>query len=257
MQSSRNSSFLQTGQQGQTPTSGWDSICRVPSNHRQAELKVIEYVKSGEFEIDEMGQIWRLKRRGGQKKGGVISRNITRKRAESKGRDYLQVHSMKNGIRTSAAAHRLVWLFFNGPIKPGMTINHKNGIKGDNRPENLEVMTYSENQSHAHKMGLINQWGDKNPAHKLTNSQVEEIRKLYAGLGYTQQQLANKYEVCFQHISSIVRGKVRRKEAGKIGDYTHLRQRNLKRDPKTGRMTGNVGRTLDGIEWNELPKETV
>ena len=56
---------------------------------------------------------------------------------------------MIDKARVNASAHRLVWRHFHGPIPDGMTINHKNGKKQDNRPENLEVMTYAEQTKHA------------------------------------------------------------------------------------------------------------
>lgn len=54
--------------------------------------------------------------------------------------------------------HRLVKIAFDGwPEDPSKTvINHKNGIKHDNRVENLEWSTMKENIQHAHDTGLHN-----------------------------------------------------------------------------------------------------
>jgi hypothetical protein len=52
--------------------------------------------------------------------------------------------------------HRLVCMAFIGlPIDQTMQINHKNGLKDDNRLENLEWATPSQNIYHAHNNGLI------------------------------------------------------------------------------------------------------
>jgi len=37
--------------------------------------------------------------------------------------------------------HRLAWENANGPIPPGMIIHHRNGVRSDNRLENLEMMS--------------------------------------------------------------------------------------------------------------------
>src|SRR5574343_443937 len=43
--------------------------------------------------------------------------------------------------RSTQKVHRLVVEAFVGPIPDGMQVNHKNGIKDDNRACNLEIAT--------------------------------------------------------------------------------------------------------------------
>jgi len=42
-------------------------------------------------------------------------------------------------------AHRLVWESVFGPVPPGLHIDHKNGIRNDNRISNLQAVTPYEN----------------------------------------------------------------------------------------------------------------
>lgn len=53
--------------------------------------------------------------------------------------------------RNKQSVHRLVALAFVPGHTEGLVVNHKNGDRQDNRPENLEWVTQAENNSHAYK----------------------------------------------------------------------------------------------------------
>ena len=237
MQRLQDTSVLQTRLKIKNSDDKRENIHRIPSNHKQAERVLIAHVKSGELRIDSQGRIWREKVRKGIKGGGSKLYDIQCRRAEHKTPlGYLQIRIMTNGKRLHGCAHRLVWQFFNGDIPGGLTINHKNGLKDDNRPENLEVTTYSENMSHAHKTGLIDQSGEKNPHAKLNDRQIVEIRVAYSQGEYTQKQLADQYNVSHQAVSKIVRGDRRKQQLGITADYKSRRQRNTRQDSITGQF---------------------
>lgn len=52
-----------------------------------------------------------------------------------------------------SSAHRIVWETFVGPIPDNMIVDHINGIRDDNRLENLRVVSQSENMENAYRNG--------------------------------------------------------------------------------------------------------
>lgn len=67
---------------------------------------------------------------------------------------YHSVCIRHNGKTFTRSVHRLIASAFIPNPDNKQQINHINGIKTDNRVENLEWATQSENQIHAHKTGL-------------------------------------------------------------------------------------------------------
>ena len=57
--------------------------------------------------------------------------------------------------KPSVRVHRVVWETFNGPIPDGMQIDHKNNNRTDNRLNNLQIVTCSENNKLKFERGYI------------------------------------------------------------------------------------------------------
>jgi len=95
------------------------------------------------------------------------------------GRGYLRVRCHGK----SRCVHLLVAAAFHGEKPEGMEVNHKDGVKANNRPENLEYVTRAENVLHCHRIGLGNPaMGGRHPRSKVTAEQVREMRSEYADL---------------------------------------------------------------------------
>ena len=101
--------------------------------------------------------------------------------------------------------HCLVAAAFIGPRPAGAFVNHKDGNKQNNRLENLEYVTPSDNTVHAYETGLHGR-GENHGRAKLTDAQVIEIRARYKGQWGSQTKLAKEYGVSQGLISQIVRG---------------------------------------------------
>ena len=82
------------------------------------------------------------------------------------------------GIQKTETIHRVVWKAFNGPIPDGMTIDHIDNNKLNNRLDNLQLLTSGENNSK-----------DKQ---KLSKKQIELITYLKANTNYTTYQIAEE-----------------------------------------------------------------
>lgn len=121
------------------------------------------------------------------------------------GKGYLYISLSKNNKRKNFLIHRLVANAFiiNKENKP--CINHIDGNKQNNKVDNLEWITYSENHKHAFKIGLKkSRKGEEMSNSKLKNKDVLFIKKNKNN--YSRAELGRKFKICPSTISRIILG---------------------------------------------------
>ena len=101
--------------------------------------------------------------------------------------------------------HRLIASVFCEGYSPEKQVNHKNGIKSDNRPENLEWVTHKENAMHAVATGLKKVIGDESPNTILNSETVLQMRREFKTMKL--RAVAEKYGIPYGTAWAIRSGK--------------------------------------------------
>jgi hypothetical protein len=179
---------------------------------KENEAAFLAQVALGVFSIRPDGTIWRHAELKGEIKNGRTIKwkflDSPRRAERSMSGGYYQVMFTHNGKRIIVKAHRIIWIFYNqSEIPEDKEINHKNGIIQDNRPDNLELATHSENMLHAHRVikSYPSFQGEQNPRSKLTEGQVIEIRKLLDGGTLSRSKIARRFGICESQVGNIYR----------------------------------------------------
>lgn len=121
------------------------------------------------------------------------------------GAGYFHTYININGKQTYRLIHRLVAEVFLGPCPDNHEVNHINGVKLDNRVENLEYVTSAENQRHAIRICLkVGLSGESCNLTKLTPDIVRKIRTMVAS-GMKQSEVADSLHLKRMNVNYIVR----------------------------------------------------
>lgn len=150
----------------------------------------------GSYEINRNGEVRRIKRK-------------------VKGYSYLKSTVMKigyciyafsvKGKVTKHYMHRLVAEHFIENPEGYNYVNHLNGIKTDNRVENLEWCTQSRNIQHSFDTGLQPNGEKHHACTRLTEEDAKMIKYGYPDLG--DRAVAKIYSIHHAHVYYIRKGK--------------------------------------------------
>ncbi len=162
----------------------------------------------GLYSINKKGQIWSHENNKGfdsrgrakGKKGRFLKIQAHPKRG------YPCVDLWKNKRRKVCTVHRLLATAFLSNPENKREVNHKNGIKYDNRLLNLEWVTPSENIQHSYDIGIHiahPSLGEKHGLSILKEHDVIKIRE-ERKFGLSYKQLAQKFHVTYDCIWDII-----------------------------------------------------
>jgi len=156
----------------------------------------------GFYEVSTLGNVRSMTRRINVGRGVRLVISKVLKQADTKDGYKCIVLKTKSHEMFNIRVHRLVCLAFldNPELKPN--INHKNGVKSDNRLDNLEWCTQSENVRHSYEMGFQKiKSGFTHDQAKLNPKEVDSIRRLLGVM--PQHKIADMYMVSQQLVSRI------------------------------------------------------
>src|SRR4051812_18548090 len=112
---------------------------------------------------------------------GYVSQKGSFKRLGLNDRGYNTAKLYKDGQQKGYVVHRLVAVTYLPNPENKLEVNHKNGIKTDNRLVNLEWATSKENHEHGFATGLYaKNIGERHYRSTVRNADIVKMRRMHA-----------------------------------------------------------------------------
>ena len=144
----------------------------------------------------------------------VWRNQVIARRTQINGNGYLTV-TIRTGVKRGATrrVHVLVAEAFTGPKPPRMDVNHIDGDKTNNRVENLEYVTRSENLKHSWRIGTstytpFRERGERNPTAIVSDAAVDEIKRAFIA-GEDRKSIAARYGISYHTVWDYTAGRGR------------------------------------------------
>jgi len=117
---------------------------------------------------------------------------------------YLAVVLTEGRRRHYVKVHQAVALTFVGARPHGMCVNHKDGDRQNNKPENLEWLTPADNERHARRVLGKRCVGEKASRSKISTATALAIFES-TGKGVSQRVIGDTFSISQAQISRIAR----------------------------------------------------
>lgn len=155
-----------------------------------------EILTSDKHRIDQDGTCWIIDARTKSWRRWDTARKPRRKNTK-------KVYREVNYKCKHVSVHRIVYAKFVGKLDCNFIINHIDGNPSNNKPENLELVTQSQNNFHAY------QTLNKKPVigHSKITKKVAQMIRQQRKLGANYSELMSMFGLCKSTISYVVNKK--------------------------------------------------